>query len=399
MIRATPDAGKGSMSERVRAQGENAARFARVREAFERNFETGEVGAALAVTLDGELVVDLWGGHRDAGRTKPWQRDTIVNVYSTTKGMTAICANRLAEQGKLDLDAPVASYWPEFAQAGKAEIPVRWLLSHRAGLAAIREQIPASGRYDWGYMTGALAAEKPWWEPGTSHGYHALTYGYLVGEVLRRIDGRTLGTYFREELAEPLDLDFWIGTGPELDSRVADMIPAPPSPPGVPNPFAAAAQNPDSLVGRAFGNPVIETGAVNTRAWRGAEIPAANGHGTARGLARIYGALAREGELDGVQVLTPAQIARANTEQSFGRDEVLAPLHTRFGLGFFMTQPMIPFGPNPRSFGHPGAGGSIAFADPDARLGIAYVMNQMQVGLAGDARGFGLIAEVYEALK
>ncbi len=387
------------MADPIRAQGENAARFARVREAFDKSFEGGEVGAALAVTVDGETVVDLWGGHRDAAKTLPWQRDTIVNVYSTTKGMTAICANRLAEQGTLDLDAPVAQYWPEFAQAGKGAIPVRWLLSHRAGLAAIRETIPAAARYDWKFMTEALAAETPWWEPGTSHGYHALTYGYLVGEVVRRVDGRTLGTYFREELAEPLGLDFWIGFGPELDARVADMIPAPPSPPGVPNPFAAAAQNPESLVGRTFSNPVMETGAVNSRAWRAAEIPAANGTGTARGLARIYGALAREGELDGVHVLSPAQIERANTEQSFGRDEVLSPLHTRFGLGFFMTQPMIPFGPNKRSFGHPGAGGSIAFADPDARLGIAYVMNQMQVGLAGDARGFRLIAEVYEALK
>jgi CubicO group peptidase (beta-lactamase class C family) len=313
--------------------------------------------------------------------------------------MTAICANRLAEEGRLDLDAPVAEYWPEFAQAGKERIPVRWLLCHKAGLAAIREQIPAGGLYDWKFMTEALAAEKPWWEPGAKHGYHALTYGHLVGEVVRRVDGRTLGAYFREELAEPLGLDFWIGTGPGLDARVADMIPAPPSPPGVPNPFEAAARNPESLVGRAFANPVIETGAVNTRAWRGAEIPAANGHGTARGLARIYGALARDGELDGVHVLAPAQIEKANTEQSFGPDEVLSPLHTRFGLGFFMTQPMIPFGPNPRSFGHPGAGGSIAFADPDARVGIAYVMNQMQVGLAGDARGFGLIAEVYEALR
>ena len=387
------------MADQVRAQGENAARFARVREAFDESFLGGEVGAALAVTVDGELVVDLFGGHRDAAKTLPWQRDTIVNVYSTTKGMTAICANRLVEQGVLDLDAPVAHYWPEFAQAGKAEIPVRWLLSHRAGLAALRAQVPASARYDWKFMTEALAAEKPWWEPGTSHGYHALTFGYLVGEVVRRVDGRTLGRYFREELAEPLGLDFWIGFGPELDARVADMIPAPPSPPGVPNPFAAAAQNPESLVGRVFANPVMETGAVNSRAWRAAEIPAANGTGTARGLARIYGALAREGELDGLQVLSPAQIERANTEQSFGRDEVLSPLHTRFGLGFFMTQPMIPFGPNKRSFGHPGAGGSIAFADPDARLGIAYVMNQMQVGLAGDARGFRLIAEVYEALK
>jgi CubicO group peptidase (beta-lactamase class C family) len=382
----------------MRSEGECAARFARVRAAFEKNFDEGEVGAALAATVDGELVVDLWGGHRDAAKTKPWTRDTIVNVYSTTKGMTEICANRLVERGKLDLDAPVAKYWPEFAQAGKERIPVRMLLNHQAGLAAIRPTVPDGARYDWKYMTGALAAEKPWWEPGTAHGYHALTYGYLVGEVVRRVDGRTLGTYFAEELAEPLGLDFHIGFGPELDDRVADMIPAPPTPPGVPNPFAEAAKNPESLVGRAFANPAIETGAVNSRAWRAAEIPAGNGHGTARGLARIYGALARDGVVDGVSVLTPAQIARANTQESYGPDQVLSPLHTRFGLGFFMTQPMIPFGPNPRSFGHPGAGGSIALADPDARVSIAYVMNQMQMGLAGDARGFRLIAEVYAAL-
>jgi CubicO group peptidase (beta-lactamase class C family) len=379
--------------------GECAERFTRVRDVFAQSFAAGEVGASLAVTLDGELVVDLWGGHRDAARTKPWQRDTIANVYSTTKGMTAICANRLAESGKLDLDAPVASYWPEFAQAGKADVPVRWLLCHKAGVAAIRKQLPDGAHSDWKAMTEALAAESPWWEPGTAHGYHALTYGYLVGEVVRRIDGRTLGRYFRDELAAPLGLDFHIGFGPELDARVADMIPAPASPPGAPNPFAAAAQNPQSLVGRVFANPALGTGTVNTRAWRAAEIPAANGHGTARGLARIYGALATNGELDGVHVLSPEQIAGANTEQAAGKDEVLAPLHTRFGLGFMLTQPMIPFGPNPRSFGHPGAGGSIAFADPDARIGFAYVMNQMQMGLGGDARGFRLIGEVYEALK
>jgi len=383
----------------ARVDGESAKRFARVHEVFEQSFASGEVGASLAVALDGELVLDLWGGHRDGARTKPWSRDTLANVYSTTKGMTAICANRLVDAGKLDLDAPVASYWPEFAQAGKANVPVRWLLCHKAGVAALRKPVPPGGLYDWKLMTSALAAETPWWEPGTAHGYHALTYGFLVGEVVRRIDGRSLGAYFREELAKPLGLDFHIGTGPEHDARIADMLPAPPSPPGAPNPFAAAAQNPESLVGKAFGNPMLGPGTVNTREWRGAEIPAANGHGTARGLARIYGALATGGELDGVRVLSPAQIARANTEQAFGQDQVLAPLHSRFGLGFMLTQPMIPFGPNPRAFGHPGAGGSIAFADPDARLGFAYVMNQMQVGLGGDARGFRLIAEVYEALK
>jgi CubicO group peptidase (beta-lactamase class C family) len=383
----------------LRVEGECEDRFAGVREVFESSFATGEVGAAVAVTIGKRLVLDLWGGHRDAARTRPWTRDTIANVYSTTKGITAICANRLAEQGKLDLDAPVARYWPEFGAAGKERVPVRWLLSHRAGLPALREDIPAPARFDWGYWTGALAAEAPFWEPGTQHGYHALTYGYLVGEVVRRVDGRSLGTYVRQELSEPLDLDFHLGLAPEDDARVAEILPAPPAPPGMPDPFAAARKDPASLVGRVFANPTLTPADVNTRAWRAAEVPAANGHGTARGLARIYGALATDGTLDGVHVLSPGQIESANTEQSNGLDLVLAPLPSRFGLGFMLTQPMIPFGPNPRAFGHPGAGGSIAFADPDAKLGFAYTMNQMQTGLGGDARGFALIAAVYAALR
>jgi CubicO group peptidase (beta-lactamase class C family) len=383
----------------VRVQGDCQKRLERVRQVFEESFATGEVGAAVAVTLNGELVLDLWGGHLDGARTRPWQRDSLANVYSTTKGMTAICANRLIEQGVLDVDAPVTTYWPEFGQQGKGAIPVRWLLCHRAGVPALRKQIPSGGLYDWKFMTESLAAEAPFWEPGTAHGYHALTYGYLVGEVLRRIDGRTLGNYFREELGQPLGLDFHIGTGPELDARCAEILPAPAGPPDVPNPFAAAAKDPESLVGRVFANPALTPGTVNTRAWRAAEIPAGNGHGTARGLARIYGALSTDGKLDGRHVLSPAQIAKANTENAYGQDKVLSPLPSRFGLGFMMTQPMIPFGPNPRTFGHPGAGGSIAFADPDAKLGFAYVMNQMQVGLGGDARGFRLIAEVYAALQ
>ncbi len=276
---------------------------------------------------------------------------------------------------------------------------MRWLLSHRAGVPALREEIPAQARFDWSYWTEALAAEAPFWEPGTRHGYHALTFGHLVGEVVRRVDGRSLGTYFRQELAEPLDLDFHVGLPAEHDERVAEILPAPPAPAGVPDPFAAARKDPQSLVGRVFANPTLTPADVNTRAWRAAEVPAANGHGAARGLARVYGALATDGAQDGVQVLSPAQIARANAEQSSGLDAVLSPLPTRFGLGFMLTQPMIPFGPNPRAFGHPGAGGSIAFADPDAGLGFAYVMNQMQTGLGGDARGFALIAEVYAALN
>jgi CubicO group peptidase (beta-lactamase class C family) len=394
----TEQATRAGERAQARVEGECDARFARVREAFAANFERGEVGAALAVYVDGRTVVDLWGGFADAARTRPWSRDTIANVYSTTKGMTAICAHRLVEQGKLDLDAPVARYWPEFAQAGKQDLPVRYLLTHQAGLAAISKPVDPAKRYDWSYLVRALAEQKPWWEPGSAHGYHALTFGYLVGEVVRRVSGRSLGTFFRDEVAGPLGLDFAIGTPASEDARIAEMLPAPPPPPGAPNPFAAAAANPESLVGRAFANPPAQAGAVNTRAWRGAEIPAANGHGTARALARVYGALAQGGALDGVRVLARESIERASAEQVFGTDLVLSPLPTRFGLGFMLTQPMIPFGPNPRTFGHPGAGGSIAFADPDARAGFAYVMNQMQMGLAGDARGFGLIREVYAAL-
>lgn len=385
------------MGAPVEIHGHCTPRFERVRDRFARSFESGELGAAVAVTLAGEVVLDLWGGWTDAARTRPWERDTLVNVYSTTKGVVAVCAHRLAEAGALDLDAPVARYWPEFAAAGKARLPVRWLLSHQVGLPALRDPVPAERRYDWTFMTDALARETPWWEPGTAHGYHARTFGYLAGEVIRRVDGRTVGAYLREELSDPLELDFHVGLPTELDGRCAEMLPAPAGPAGA-NPVAAALADPDSLPGKVFGNPPIGPDEVNTRAWRAAEIPAGNGHGTARGLARLYGALATGGTLDGFHVLGPQALERAVTEAAAGPDRVLHPLHTRFGLGFFLTQPMIPFGPNPRSFGHPGAGGSIAFADPDAGLGFAYVMNQMQLGLAGDARGFSLVHEVYAAL-
>jgi CubicO group peptidase (beta-lactamase class C family) len=381
----------------VEIHGTCDPRFERVKEAFAKSFAQGEVGAAVSVVVDGETVVDLWAGHRDAARTKPWERDTIVNTYSTTKGMTAICALQLIERGELDPDAPVSELWPEFAQAGKADIPVRWLLSHRAGLAAVSKPLPEGAATDWDCMVEALAAQAPWWTPGEKHGYHALTYGYLVGEVVRRVSGRSLGTFFREEVAEPLGADFHIGFGAEHDDRCAEMIPPPPTP-GAADPMAAARKDPDSLVGRAFGNPDPGSRNVNSRAWRAAEVPAAGGHGDARGLARIYGALARGGEIDGVHVLSPETLEKATTEQSFGTDAVLSPLQTRFGLGFMLTQPMIPFGPNPNAFGHPGAGGSIAFADPDARLGFGYVMNQMSMGLSGGMFGFALMHQVYESL-
>jgi len=368
-----------------------------VQDAFADNFSRhGEVGAGVAVTVDGRPVVDLWAGHADAARTRPWMRDTIVNVASTTKGLTAICAHRLVDRGLLDLEAPVASYWPEFAQAGKAAIPVHFLLSHRAGLAAIDTPLPTEAFYDWDQMTRALAAQKPWWKPGTQHGYHAFTFGWLVGEVVRRITGKSLGTYWREEVAEPLGLDCHIGLFAEHDARVAEFIPIPPGLPDLEQEFA---KNAGPMVQKALNNPPKTVADMNTLAWRRAEIPAGNAHTNARALARVYGALACEGELDGVQVLSPESIARARTEQASGPDAVLFGLPSRFGLGFSLPlEGMASWSPSASAFGHPGAGGSLGFADPESRVGFGYVMNQMQAGMPPDPRALRLVDALYASL-
>lgn len=393
-------------------------RFETVRGAFADAFEKyREVGAAIAFSLDGELVVDLWAGHVDSDRTGPWQRDTIVNVYSTTKGMTAICAHQLVERGLLDLDAPVADYWPEFAQAGKESIPVRWLLSHQAGLPAVREPLPEKTLYDWDAMVTALAAEPPAWTPGSRNGYHPMTYGFLVGEVIRRISGRSVGQWFREEVAEPLDADFQIGLPEKDEARVADLIgglvPPKKKAPTDDTPksakpvarlkgpmadFMRDMANPTTLIGAAFNNPKIPRGAHNTRAWRAAELPAANGHGTARSLAKIYGNLACGGETNGVRILESKTIEAATREQVQGPDATLGGLEIRYGLGFMLKNQTIPFSPSERSFGHPGAGGSIGMADPDARVGFGYVMNKMKSSLTGGATGFSVIEAFYDAL-
>ena len=387
------------MAASVPMQGTCEPRFEPVKRAFLENFAArNELGAAVALTLDGKPMVDLWAGWADQAKTAPWTGDTIVNVYSTTKGLTAICAHRLVDQGKLDLDAPVAKYWPEFAQAGKQNLPVRYLLSHRAGLPAVKKPLARDAAFSWETMTGALAAQEPWWVPGTRHGYHALTFGWLVGEVIRRISGKSPGTYFRDELAQPLGLDCHIGLDAKHDSRVAPLVEPPPPDPGQPNPMAEMMKDPESVSAKTLMNPpTLAPGIVNSRQWREAEIPAANGHTTARALARIYGALARGGEIDGVRVLTPESIARCHTEQSRGPDAVLL-LTTRFGLGFMMSLPEASLGPNPRSFGHPGYGGSIGYADPDAKIGFGYTMNRMGTGILIDPRADALIKAVYESL-
>jgi CubicO group peptidase (beta-lactamase class C family) len=393
------------MSRDIPIHGHCDPRFESVKKIFTQGFEAGtEIGASVCFVWDGEPVVDLWGGHLDRTREREWAEDTLVNVYSTTKGMTAICAHMQVERGALDLDAPVAEYWPEFATAGKEEIPVRWLLSHQAGLAAPRAPISAEEMFAWDPLVDALAAQEPWWEPGTRHGYHALTFGHLVGELVRRTSGKSVGTFFRENVAEPLEADFHIGLAEEHDARTSDLfgelMPDNVDPDQLPAPFGdffRDMQDTSTLTGAAFNNPALGRDMVNGRAWRGAEIPAGNGHGTARALARIYGALARGGEVDGVRLLEPASIERAIEEQAVGVDAVLR-FPMRYGLGFMLRQDMMPLSPSPRAFGHPGAGGSIGMADPDAKVGFGYTMNQMQMGLVGGAGAFAMLGAFFDAV-
>lgn len=390
-------------------EGQFDPRFKAVREIFAENFaKRHEVGAAVCVYLAGKSVVDLWGGYADVTRTRLWNRDTIVNVASTTKGMVALCAHILVERGLLDLNAPVAHYWPEFVQANKAQIPVRWLLSHRAGLPAIRQDMPQHSLFNWQTFIQALEETEPWWVPGTQHGYHALTFGYLVGEVIRRISGKSVGQFLHTEVAEPLGADFFIGVPEAQDTRAAVTIPDLPPLPGDKTILDKILSDPTSMTTRVFTNPSRGPDVRNTRAWRAAEIPATNGHTTARALARIYGTLANGGMLDGIRLLQPTTIDAAIVEQASGPDAVLS-FPTRFGLGFMLTVPkhwdqtgyaFPPFGPNPRTFGHPGAGGSVGFADLDAQIGFGYVMNQYQTGTPQnpDFRWTKLVKAIYKSL-
>jgi CubicO group peptidase (beta-lactamase class C family) len=381
------------MSQAYEIQGHCSPRFAAVRDAFEHNFAQGlEAGASFAAVLDGELVVDLWGGHADAQGERAWQADTIVNVYSTTKAMAALCTLMLVDRGALDLDAPVAKVWPEFAEAGKASVRVRQLLSHTSGLPGWDAALGVDDLYDWDRVCGLLAAQAPWWEPGTTSGYHALTHGFLLGEVVRRVEGRSLGAFFRKEVAEPLGADFHIGLAEEHEGRVGQMLPP------LDSALAAGAGiEPGSVAERVLGNPPLTGDVANRRAWRAAEIPAANGQGNARSVARIAGALACGGTLDGVRLLGPATLERTIEEQCYETDLVLG-VPIRWGLGFGLTAKELPIGPNPRTFFWGGWGGSLVVVDLDARLGFAYVMNKMGATTMGDLRAFGPALATFGAL-
>jgi CubicO group peptidase (beta-lactamase class C family) len=372
-----------------------------VRDAFAANFaEHDEVGATYAFFVDGNAVVDLWGGVRD-DTGAPYDGDTLQVVFSSTKGAAAACAHLLAQRGQLDLDAPVVTYWPEFGQAGKDHIPVRWLLSHQAGLPTIDAELSREEALAWEPVIHALEVQKPYWEPGTAHGYHALTYGYLVGEVVRRVDGRTIGTFFREELAEPLGLDFWIGLPEEYEPRVAPMIPMGAGDGASLEDLLGA----DSLMVRALNLNGALAGDLasnaNQRDFRAAELPAANGVANARSLARLYAALI--GGVDGgppEAMLDAEQIGVARALQTSGLDQVLSlpgfDVESTIALGFWAASPFAPMGGR-HAFGHYGAGGSVGFADPEHRVAGGYVMSKMDMGVSGDPRSGALIRASYDA--
>ncbi len=376
-------------------EGQVAAGFEAVRDAFAANFkERAEVGAAVCAYVDGRVVVDLWGGVADRETGRGWTEDTIVPVFSSTKGVTAVCANLVIERGLLDPDATVATYWPEFANNGKEEITVRQALSHQAGLPLVEGEFTLDEALSWEPIVEQLARQAPLWPPGSQHGYHMRTYGWLVGELIRRVTGRTMGRFLRDEIADPLGLDFWVGLPEELEPRVARLVPP------ANDLRAALAQFGDSmLLARVFSNPgghFNYDDMWNTRALHACELPSTNGIGDARALARMYASLVGDG-VDGRRVLQPETIATATVEQVRGTDAVIMA-ESAFGLGFMLGRS---FGPaNPVGcFGHAGAGGSLSFADPDQRVGFGYVMNDLRFEATGDPRSESLVRALYTALQ
>ena len=374
-------------------QGSCDDRFSRVREELDRQLDTQEeLGGAIAVDLDGETVVDLWGGSRDITGATPWTADTLVNVWSTTKTATALAVLTLAERGQLDLDAPVCRYWPEFAAAGKEGVLVRHLMSHTSGVSGWDAPFAVEDMYDWELSTTRLAAQAPWWEPGSASGYHALDFGHLLGEVVRRVDGRSLKDFVAEELAGPLGADFTIGAPESQWSRIAPVIPPPPLA------IDFAAMDPASPVIRTFTGPAAEAGAANTEGWRRADIGAANGHATARGVRDLLRVVTLGGAAGGVRLLWEATIARIFDVQADGVDLVLG-IPLRFGIGFGITPSAgVPWLAGGRICFWGGWGGSMIVCDLDRRLTIAYVMNRMGAGIVGSTRAEAYLREIYAAV-
>jgi CubicO group peptidase (beta-lactamase class C family) len=381
------------MSElRTEIHGTCAAGYEPVREAFAANFaERGEIGASVAVAVRGDTVVNLWAGWADPDRTRAWQPDTLTNVWSTTKAMTSLCAHLLIDRGELDPDAPVARYWPEFAGGGKAGIPVRSIMSHQSGLTGLAVPVSVEDYYDWEKITSLLAGQEPLFPPGSTSGYQAITFGYLVGEVIRRITGQTCGSFFASEIAGPLGADFWIGL-PEAELGRCSVLQGVRPSEDEQAALAQAYANADPAALAALVNPALTGDEANAREWRMAEIPAANGHGTALGLVTVFGTLT-----DGSDRLISAKTLQAARAGEGRHTDVVLGFPLEFGLGFGLSGPEGHYGPNPAAFGHDGFGGSAVGADPEAGIAIAYVMNRMGMSLVDDPRKMTLVDAVYRS--
>lgn len=385
-------------------------RFTSVQEAFQKNFEENlEVGASLAVTLKGKSVVDLWGGYMDAGKIRPWEENTIVNVYSTTKVMGALCVHMLVDRGLVDLDAPVAKYWPEFGQAGKENIPVRYILSHTTGIPGFNEKISVQDLYNWEKMTKMVASQKPWWKPGTRSGYQSISFSFLVGELVRRVlvqsgnSTKTIGEFFKIEVADPLDIDFHIGLDAVHDNRVANLIDSHGT---VPNWLAATVKLLMPKKAKVFFNPLPSElmKHIQSREWRAAELPSSNGHGNARSIAKVGAILACGGKLEDNQILSKNSVENSLVEQIYNKDKIsLGPQKVRWGLGWALEFPdeqrHTELAIGPASFHWGGWGGSKCIMDYDKQVSIGYAMNKMGPTLGNTVRVPRIIKEVKQILK
>ncbi|AXB47670.1 serine hydrolase domain-containing protein [Amycolatopsis albispora] len=382
------------MSLPSRVHGTADARFAGVRAAFEQNIESGEeLGASLVLDLDGDRVVDLWGGFRDEARTTPWDEDTITNVWSSTKTVTSLAALVLAERGALDVHAPVADYWPEFAANGKEGVLVRHLLSHTSGVSGLEQPATVEDLYDLAGSTARFAAQAPWWEPGTASGYHATNFGHLIGEVVRRVSGKSLKQFVADELAGPLGADFQLGAAEADWHRIADVVP----PPAAKLDFAAL--GPDNVMVKTLSGPAVDPRSANTAEWRRAELGAVNGHGNARSLARLLSAIARGGTVDGVRLLGQDTIDLIFDEQANGVDLGLS-IPLRWGIGFGLPrQDVLPWIPDGRICFWGGWGGSMVIMDLERRMTLTYMMNRMAPGIIGSDRSAAYTKAVYDALS
>jgi CubicO group peptidase (beta-lactamase class C family) len=367
--------------------------FEKVRAALADNIASGEeVGACIAIDIDGESVVDIWGGFSDAARTSAWTKDTIVNVWSSTKTVTSLAALMVIDRGLLELTAPIAAYWPEFAANGKQNIEFRHILSHTSGVSGWDLPFTTEDMYDWDKSTAALAAQAPWWEPGTASGYHAHNQGHLIGEVIRRVTGRTLKEFVRDEIAGPLAADFQIGAARADYDRIGEII----APPPLELPLDLLPK--DSPMRKTFSGPPPNADAANTPAWRDADMGALNGHGNARSLAAIQSAISLGGKARGVQLLKPETVEMIFDEQANGADLVI-PAPLRWGIGYALAKcEALPYVPDEKICFWGGWGGSMVLMCPDRRATIAYVMNKMGPGILGSERTATYATLIFDAL-